>query len=95
MVSRRLSMERVFPVKPISDLRKEQAEMLSLLDETPILLTNRGSAAGILVNVDHWNKTANELARLRRIIQGDKAFAEMSAGNYVELEPEDMLALGQ
>ena len=65
-------MEKVFPVKPISDLRKEQAEMLDLLDQTPILLTNRGSAAGILVNVEQWNKTADELARLRRIIRADK-----------------------
>jgi hypothetical protein len=36
-------------------LRSRQAEILSRLRETPILLTHRGESAGILVHPDVWN----------------------------------------
>ena len=46
---------RAMPTLPVSDLRSRQAEILSRLRETPILLTHRGESAGILVHPDVWN----------------------------------------
>ena len=46
---------RAMPTLPVSDLRTRQAEILSRLRETPILLTHRGESAGILVHPDVWN----------------------------------------
>lgn len=45
----------VMPTMPVSELRKGQAKVLSQLDETPILLTNDGRSAGILVHPRIWN----------------------------------------
>ncbi len=80
-------MEKVLPSRAISDLRKDQSEILSLIKTTPVVLTNRGDAAGVFVKVDQWNATIDELRRLQRIMQADKQFAEIKAGNYVELDP--------
>ena len=46
---------RAMPTLPVSDLRTRQAEILSRLRETPILLTHRGESAGLLVHPDVWN----------------------------------------
>ncbi|HEY85029.1 MAG TPA: type II toxin-antitoxin system Phd/YefM family antitoxin [Chloroflexi bacterium] len=49
-------MNKIIPVMPVSDLRNEQAKVFSQLGETPVLLTQRGRAAGILVHPDQWNE---------------------------------------
>lgn len=49
-------MYKVMPTMPVSDLRIKQAAILSQLHETPILLTQRGQGAGVLVHPDLWNE---------------------------------------
>jgi PHD/YefM family antitoxin component YafN of YafNO toxin-antitoxin module len=72
------------PTLPVSDLRNKQAEIVSKLDETPILLTRGGYGAGVLVHPDKWNQLMAELARLYRLLEFDKIRTEMKAGNYSE-----------
>ena len=48
-------MNKIIPVMPVSDLRNEQAKVFRQLGETPVLLTQRGRAAGVLVHPEQWN----------------------------------------
>lgn len=72
------------PTIPVSDLRNKQAETLTQLNDTPIMLTRGGHSAGVLVHPDTWNHMVTELARLQRLIRFDQTLAEMKAGNYSE-----------
>ena len=85
-------MEKILPTVPISDLRKDQAKVLSMIDSTPVVLMNRGDIAGVLVQADQGYKTIDELRRLQRIMQADAQFAEIRAGKYTELLPEEAAA---
>jgi len=85
-------MDRVLPTIPISELRKKLTQVLPMLNTSPVVLMNRGDVAGVLVQADQWNQTADELKRLRRIIEGDKQLAEIRAGNYTELPPAAVIA---
>lgn len=85
-------MEKILPTVPISDLRKDQAKVLSMIDRTPVVLMNRGDIAGVLVQAEQWNKTIEELRRLQRIMQADAQFSEIRAGRYTELLQEEVAA---
>ena len=49
-------MYKAMPTMPVSNLRTEQAAILSQLHESPVLLTQRGRGAGVLVHPDIWNE---------------------------------------
>jgi DNA-binding transcriptional regulator/RsmH inhibitor MraZ len=51
-----------------------------------VVIERYGKPMVAVVNYDHWSRMANELARLRRIIEADRQFAEMDAGNVVEFD---------
>jgi prevent-host-death family protein len=58
-------MEKILPTMPISELRKRQAQVLELMQGTPIVLTDHGDPAGVLVKVDQWNDTAQMIRDLQ------------------------------
>ncbi|MDQ3247699.1 MAG: type II toxin-antitoxin system Phd/YefM family antitoxin [Chloroflexota bacterium] len=43
------------PTLPVSELRLHQAKIIETLDATPILLTQHGRGAGVLVHPRVWN----------------------------------------
>ena len=49
-------MYKAMSTMPVSELRTEQASIIAQLQESPILLTQRGRGAGVLVHPDQWNK---------------------------------------
>jgi prevent-host-death family protein len=61
-------MYKAMPTMPVSDLRIKQAEILSQLHDTPILLTQRGHGAGVLVHPDLWNEMVELLADYEDIL---------------------------
>lgn len=63
-------------VQPISDLRHNQAQMLDRLDDGPIVLTQRGKAAAVLVGPAHWNRLMERLEDLEDTVDGLAALAE-------------------
>ncbi len=44
------------PTFPASSMRREQGEIFRQLEKSPILFTHHGSAAGVLVHPDLWNR---------------------------------------
>ena len=76
-------------VVPVSDLRTKHVETFKLLKDGPVILAQRSRPAAVLVSVEDWDETARELARLRRMLQAQRDFAAMRAGDYVDLEDLD------
>jgi PHD/YefM family antitoxin component YafN of YafNO toxin-antitoxin module len=54
-------MNKVLELIPISRLRQEQNEVLGRLAEGPVVLTQYGDAAAVLVDPDQWNQIVEEL----------------------------------
>ena len=79
-------MYKVLPTMPVSDLRTQQAMILNQLTETPILLTQRGQGAGVLVHPDTWNKFVEQLEHLLHLELLRKRAAEVTRGEYVTFE---------
>jgi len=46
---------------PISKLRQTQNEVLARLSQSPVVLTQHGEAAAVLVDPEMWNKLLEEL----------------------------------
>ncbi len=59
---------------PISELRLRQSELLSRLGQGPVVLTQRGRAAVVLVEPDYWNQIVEELEDLRDALDAIEAF---------------------
>lgn len=54
-------MNKVLELIPISRLRQEQNEILERLADGPVVLTQYGDAAAVLVDPDQWNQIIEEL----------------------------------
>lgn len=46
---------------PISDLRFQQSDVLTQVEDAPIVLTKQGRAVAVLVDPDYWNQVIAEL----------------------------------
>jgi len=60
-------MTIAFPVVPISDLRYKAKEILTQVTEQPVVITQRGRAAAVLVDFDTYNRMARRLEALEEI----------------------------
>lgn len=57
-------MSTVPEIVPISKLRHTQNEILAKLSEGPVVLTQHGEAAAVLVDPKQWNRLIEELEDL-------------------------------
>ncbi len=60
-------MPILFPVIPVSDLRYKAKEILSQVADRPIVITQRGRAAAVLVDFDSYNEMARRLEVLEEL----------------------------
>lgn len=74
-------------IEPVSNLARDYRSMFAKLKAGPVFLAQRSKPAAVLVSVDEWTATANELARLRRMVEFDRQLAAIRAGEYVEYAP--------
>lgn len=78
-------MSKLPSIIPISDLRKDAAELIGGLKSSNdrIIITQRGRAAAVLVSVDEYERSQRETEILRLLARGDK---EIAAGKGHNLE---------
>ncbi len=78
-------MSTVPAIVPITDLREDAASILGRLKKTnePIVITQRGRAAAVMVSVEEYERSNHEREILRLLAQGDK---EVVAGKGYEIE---------
>ncbi len=61
-------MHKAMATMPVSELRTKQASIIAQLQESPILLTQRGRGAGVLVHPDQWNEMVELLEDYENIL---------------------------
>lgn len=79
-------------------LARDHKAVFDKLVNGPVFLSTRSKPMAVVLSVSDYERIATELEelkRFRRIIQADRSFAEMSAGSYVELSPNEIIALGK
>ncbi len=88
-------MYKAMPTMPVSDLRTRQATILAKLSETPVLLTQHGHGAGVLVHPDLWNEMVELLADYDDILIARERMLEAEADPTVMRPIADLRAILQ
>jgi prevent-host-death family protein len=70
-------MSRMPDIVPISDLRQGAAALLNRVKESrePVVVTQRGRAAAVLLSVDEYERRERDAEILRLLVQGEKEIA--------------------
>ena len=78
-------MGKLTNIIPVSDLRQNAAKLLKELKKTnePLIITQRGRAAAVMIGVDAYEKSENEKELLRLLAMGEK---EIEKGEGYDLD---------
>ncbi len=78
-------MPKVPNIIPVTDLRQDAAAALKRLRATrqPVVITQRGRAAAVLLSMDEYERGENERQLLRIIARGER---EIAAGKGFDLD---------
>jgi prevent-host-death family protein len=78
-------MSKVPAIVPISDLREDAANVLDRVKNShePVVITQRGRAAAVMVSVEEYERSEHEREILRLLARGDR---EAAVGKGYELE---------
>lgn len=78
-------MAKVPKIVPISDLRKDAAAVLKRLrgSQEPVVITQRGRAAAVLLSVDTYEQSEEERQILRALARGER---EIQSGRGPSLD---------
>ena len=71
-------MSKLPELVPVSDLRQDVAAVLRRLQSSiePLVITQRGRAAAVLLSVDAYERREQEHELLRLLVSGEKEIAE-------------------
>ena len=78
-------MVKLSNIIPISDLRQSTAKLLKQLrnNKEPLIITQRGRATAVLIDVDAYEKSEHEIELLRLLAKGDR---EIERGEGYDLD---------
>jgi prevent-host-death family protein len=64
--------------KPVTEVKRRATEIIAKLrqDRVPILITEHGRSAAVLVDVETYEELSRRLALLEGIARGERAFTE-------------------
>jgi prevent-host-death family protein len=70
-------MARVPKIVPVTDLRQDAASVIREAQESdePVVITQRGRAAAVLLGIDAYERTQHDRELLRRLALGEKEIA--------------------
>jgi prevent-host-death family protein len=75
-------MNRLPQMASVTDFRNNYVQLVERLNDGPIILAQRSKPVAVVISPQQWDNMADELAQLRRIVEGDRQLAEIDAGNY-------------
>lgn len=89
-------MGKLANIIPISDLRQDAANILKKLNKNnePLIITQRGRAAAVMIGVEAYEKSEHEKELLRILVKGEREI-ELGEGydlNTVLAEADAILA---
>ncbi len=78
-------MGKLLNILPVSDLRQDAAKVLKKLrdNDEPIVITQRGRAAAVMIGVEAYEKSEHDKEILRLLANGDK---EIEKGEGFDLD---------
>ena len=78
-------MGKLLNILPVSDLRQDAAKVLKKLrdNQEPIVITQRGRAAAVIIGVEAYEKSEHDKEILRLLAQGDR---EIEIGEGYDLD---------
>jgi prevent-host-death family protein len=78
-------MAKIPNIVPITDLRQDATSIVKRVSETrePLVITQRGRAAAVMVSIDAYEHSQHELELLRLLACGEK---EIKAGKGHDLD---------
>jgi len=78
-------MGKLMNILPVSDLRQDAAKVLKKLrdNKEPIIITQRGRAAAVIIGVEAYEKSEHDKELLRLLARGDK---EIEIGEGYDLD---------
>ena len=78
-------MGKLLNILPVSDLRQDAAKVLKKLrdNQEPIIITQRGRAAAVIIGVEAYEKSEHEKEILRLLAKGDR---EIEIGESYDLD---------
>lgn len=78
-------MSKLSNIIPVSDLRQDAAKYLKQLNKSnePLIITQRGRAAAVMIGVEAYEKSEHEKALLRLLAIGDR---EIELGEGYDLD---------
>ena len=82
-------MHKMPPTVPISNLRNDQDKILQMMDEEPVMLTQRGKARATLVSIEQWNYLMDRLEMYRAYwrAESERIQNDMSDQDWLDAEP--------
>jgi prevent-host-death family protein len=77
-------MRKLSKIIPVSDLRQDAAKLLKQLnkDKEPLIITQRGRAAAVMMGVEAYENSEHEKELLRLLARGDR---EIESGEGYDL----------
>jgi prevent-host-death family protein len=77
-------MGKLTNIVPVSDLRQDAAKLLNQLNKNkdPLIITQRGRAAAVMIGVEAYEKSEQEKELLRLLLKGE---TEIDAGEGYDL----------
>jgi prevent-host-death family protein len=90
-------MGKLINILPVSDLRQEAAKILKKLRETnePIIITQRGRAAAVIIGVEAYEKSEHDKELLRLLAKGDQEIEKSEGYDLDTVLAEADLILSQ
>ena len=78
-------MVKIPNIIPITDLRQDATAIVKCVAKLrePLIITQRGRAAAVMVSIEEYEHSQHELELLRLLAQGEK---EIEAGKGYELD---------
>lgn len=78
-------MGKLMNILPVSDLRQDTAKILKQLrnNKNPIIITQRGRAAAVLIGVEAYEKSEHDKELLHLLAKGDR---EIEIGEGYDLD---------
>jgi prevent-host-death family protein len=85
---------RIPHIVPVTDFRQDAAAVLKRVQEStgPVVVTQRGRAAAVMLSVSLYEKQAEALEIMRRLVLGEREIAA-GAGHSLESVLADVDAL--
>jgi prevent-host-death family protein len=78
-------MGKLSNIIPVSDLRQDAANIMKRLrkNKEPLIITQRGRAAAVIIGVEAYEKSEHEKELLRILAKGDR---EIESGEGYDLD---------